>query len=460
MSNFSHALPYHQDSELYLLPCLNLPWPILLDSNQPAKQHFKGKDIIAAAPDWTLEVYSDHIEYFDGQKLNLLPDENPFLCIERLFDQWRETHIDASLLAHVAPSVPTAGLYGLFSYDLGRKVEKLPNKAISDTRFPLASLGFYSWIIVVDHDQQTTTLYNYSKHKSLAEILDSFDFEASAEKLAPFHTEGEWQSNMSRSEYQTQFHRLKEYILAGDCYQANLAQRFQINYSGDCWLAYQVFKQQNPAPYAGYMKLPQGDILSCSPESFIEVKDGKAVTHPIKGTRPRGMTKQEDEKNHQALQLSEKDRAENLMIVDLLRNDFSRVCKPRSVKVPSLFSIQSYSAVHHLVSTIEGELTEGVSPLQLLQACFPGGSITGAPKVRAMEIIDELEPCRRSFYCGSMGYLDLRNHLNLNIMIRILIAQEGRLYCWAGGGIVADSECDAEYQETFQKVSRILKTRF
>lgn len=459
MLDFSQSLPYHSESELQLLQCLHLPWPILLDSNQPAKQHFKGLDIITADPDWTLEIYPDRVECRQGERLEYYRDEAPFSCIERLFNQWRDSHIDSGRLKQVDELLPAAGLYGLFTYDLGRSIEKLPNIAIPDIQFPLACLGFYSWVIVVDHDQQTSTLYNYSNGKSLADILGRLDLRASPLALPPFHTLGEWRSNMDEGEYRDKFKRLKGYIQAGDCYQVNLAQRFNIGFSGNAWSAYRSLKQHSPAPYSGYMKLPQGEILSFSPESFIEVQYGKAVTHPIKGTRPRGASIEEDERNLFELQQSEKDQAENVMIVDLLRNDFSRVCVPHSVKVPQLFSIHSFSAVHHLVSTVEGELAAGTSPLRLLRACFPGGSITGAPKIRAMEIIDELEPCRRSFYCGSMGYLDIRDHLNLNIMIRIVIAQNHQLYCWAGGGIVADSDCDAEYLETFQKVSRILNTQ-
>jgi para-aminobenzoate synthetase component 1 len=236
----------------------------------------------------------------------------------------------------------------------------------------------------------------------------------------------------------------------------NLAQRFNADYSGDEWLAYQLLERVNQAPFSAFLRLPQGCVLSLSPERFIELRGNVIETKPIKGTRPRSQNTQQDRANALALQNATKDQAENLMIVDLLRNDIGRVALPGSVLVPKLFEIESFPAVHHLVSTIRAQLDPRYSATDLLRACFPGGSITGAPKVRAMEIIEELEPHRRSAYCGSIGYINRDGQVDSSIAIRTLVASQGKLYAWAGGGLVSDSQSDSEYQETFDKLSRIL----
>ena len=217
-----------------------------------------------------------------------------------------------------------------------------------------------------------------------------------------------------------------------------------------------VSYKHNNAPFSAYLNIDDIKVLSISPERFIQIKQNKVQTKPIKGTRPRSNDPTQDEKNKRSLSLANKDKAENLMIVDLLRNDISRACKPGSVKVPKLFDIESFPAVHHLVSTIEGELAEDKSAIDLIRGAFPGGSITGAPKIRAMEIIEELEPHRRNIYCGSIGYISACGNMDTSITIRTLTCLNGRIICNAGGGIVADSVCDEEYQETFDKVNKIL----
>ncbi|MGB0734127.1 MAG: aminodeoxychorismate synthase component I, partial [Pontibacterium sp.] len=250
--------------------------------------------------------------------------------------------------------------------------------------------------------------------------------------------------------------KIDDYIRAGDCYQVNYAQRFSAPFEGDLWEAYLLLRASAPTPYAGYLECSQGSLLSLSPECFLTVKNRTVLTKPIKGTCPRGDNNTSDKALANQLLSSTKDRAENLMIVDLLRNDLSKECTLGSVKVPHLFALESYKNVHHLVSTIEGTLPESTSPLALLKSCFPGGSITGAPKIRAMEIIEELEPHRRSAYCGSLGYISFCGNMNTNITIRTLVGTLDKLYCWAGGGIVADSIIQHEYDETFTKVSNLL----
>ena len=213
----------------------------------------------------------------------------------------------------------------------------------------------------------------------------------------------------------------------------------------------------SPAPYSAYLNLPKVQILCASPERFISVREGQVETKPIKGTRARGGDPERDHQLAEELSCDPKDRAENLMIVDLLRNDLGKSCKPGSVHVPELFKVESYSNVHHLVSKVQGKLADGVDALDVLQGCFPGGSITGAPKLRTMQIIAELEPDPRGIYCGTIGYVGFDGNMDSNIVIRTLVYSAGEVRCWAGGGLVADSQVDAEYQETLDKASAMLE---
>ncbi|RPI62525.1 MAG: aminodeoxychorismate synthase component I, partial [Lysobacterales bacterium] len=238
--------------------------------------------------------------------------------------------------------------------------------------------------------------------------------------------------------------------------QVNLAQRFEAQAEGDAWHAYVRLRELNPAPFAAYLDLPDGKIVSSSPERFLRLRDGHVETKPIKGTRPRSKDATRDRALAEELRTSAKDRAENVMIVDLLRNDLGKVCVPGSVRASKLFDIESFASVHQLVSTVEGRLAPGKHALDLIAACFPGGSITGAPKVAAMKIIEELEPQRRSVYCGSIGYIGFDGNMDTNIAIRTLVQQGDRVYTWAGGGVVADSNVDAEYQECLDKAAAML----
>jgi para-aminobenzoate synthetase component 1 len=252
--------------------------------------------------------------------------------------------------------------------------------------------------------------------------------------------------------------RAREYILAGDIFQVNLSQRFEAPLHGTPWAFYSRLRRRNPAPFAAYFECGDTAVLSASPERFLRAApDGRVETRPIKGTRPRGAGPEHDAALGQALTESAKDRAENLMIVDLMRNDLSRVCTPGSVHVPELFALERYATVHHLVSTVVGQLGAGRDALDLLRAAFPGGSITGAPKVRAMEIITECEPSQRGVYCGSIGYWSFTGALDTSIAIRTAVALEGRVYFSAGGGIVSDSTPEQEYRETLDKARGIVE---
>ncbi len=344
------------------------------------------------------------------------------------------------------------GALGLFGYDLGRRFECVPQQAADDLATPDMAVGLYDWALIADHRLQRLTLVSLADAQARLRWLLQWP----ARDAAPFSLTSSWQSNLNYSDYATRFHAVQAYIQAGDCYQVNLAQRFQACYQGDEWQAFCRLNASNRAPFSAFLRLPDSAILSLSPERFLSLKGDEIETRPIKGTRPRAVDADLDRLEALALAQSEKDRAENLMIVDLLRNDIGRVAAPGSVSVTELFVVEPFPAVHHLVSTIRASLPAELHASDLLRACFPGGSITGAPKIRAMAIIEELEPHRRNAWCGSIGYLSLCGRMDTSITIRTLIAERHQLFCAAGGGVVADSELDAEYQETLYKVSRIL----
>jgi para-aminobenzoate synthetase component 1 len=278
-----------------------------------------------------------------------------------------------------------------------------------------------------------------------------------SQTTSTFHLNGELKCNFPEQAYYQAFDKIQHYIREGDCYQVNLAKRYEIETLGEPWEAYQRLRHLNAAPFSAYFSTENLTVMSSSPERLLKVKDQQVETKPIKGTRRRDLTDpQKDKAMADALQKSLKDRAENLMIVDLLRNDLGKVCKPGSIQVPKPFELESFATVHHLVSTITGTLAEKASAIALLRACFPGGSITGAPKLRAMEIIEELEPHRRGVYCGSIGYIGFDGNMDSNITIRTLVHSENRLRFWAGGGIVADSHADEEYQEAHDKAAAMI----
>ncbi|EPB6720332.1 aminodeoxychorismate synthase component 1 [Vibrio fluvialis] len=419
------------------------PWAMLLRS--ASDTHIDSRfDILVAHPIVTLTTFGDETEVREPSGVTLSQDD-PFELLATL----QQHYLPALQYSDDLPFI--GGALGYFAYDLGRRVERLPSLAEHDLTAPDMAVGLYEWAIVVDHQLKTARVIGQN-----IENAESLLADGNQKPLTPFALSSPWQSNMTPNSYREKFTQVQEYLLSGDCYQINLAQRFQAHYQGSEWLAYLKLEQFNLAPFSAFIRTEQGAILSVSPERFLQVKDRIIETKPIKGTRPRSGDPVVDAANAAELAQAEKDQAENLMIVDLLRNDIGRVAKPGSVHVPKLFDIESFPAVHHLVSTIRAELDSQYDCANLLRACFPGGSITGAPKVRAMEIIEELEPHRRSAYCGSIGYISRHGRMDTSITIRTLVAQNQQLYAWAGGGVVADSQCEAEYQETLDKLSRIL----
>ena len=443
----------------------HLPWAMWLDSGQ--SEHVDACfDILVWQPEVTLSTYGNKTN-IHHTKINekYVSEEDPLSLLEKVQQQ---------VLAKSEPSQKNlpfhGGALGYFAYDLGRRFEKLPIQAKQDIALPEMAVGVYSQAVVFDHKRQQFFLVcPQEKRLELEAFLRRLTATQESEVAASqgFSLVSNWQSNMDKATYVKKFEQVQNYLLSGDCYQINLAQRFKAQYQGDEFQAYCALRIENKAPFSAFLRLENASILSVSPERFLQCKQSKVQSKPIKGTMPRSDNKEQDKLNAQILANSIKDRAENLMIVDLLRNDISKVCKPSTVVVPKLFDIESFPAVHHLVSTVEGELAEQYSASDLLRGAFPGGSITGAPKIRAMEIIEQLEPHRRSVYCGSIGYISNCGTMDTNITIRTLICENNqnnssstpsanKIYCWAGGGLVADSMASSEFQETFDKVNRIL----
>ncbi|WEM43318.1 aminodeoxychorismate synthase component I [Photobacterium sp. DA100] len=449
-------LDYHKDASLtWFESFAGLPWAMILRS--AASDHPDNRfDILVADPLATLETYGEttHIKFSNGDEKS--SNDDPFTLIQSIQQQ---------LVPSTTPlkDVPfIGGAVGLFSYDLGRRVEKVANIAKHDIATADMAVGIYDWALVADHHTKRLYLVSpsgSSRKQWLLQHHKSAQLAASAtdsQRPHVFSLTSPWQANMDKDEYRSKFDRIQQYLLSGDCYQINLTQRFSASYQGDEWQAYRLLEERNGAPFSAFLRTSDSAILSVSPERFLQHRHGQIETKPIKGTRPRDADPARDAALAEELRTTEKDRSENLMIVDLLRNDIGRVAKPGTVKVPKLFDIESFPAVHHLVSTVTGELDQQYTATDLLRACFPGGSITGAPKIRAMDIIEELEPNRRSAYCGSIGYVSRCGQMDTSITIRTLVANEQTLHVWAGGGIVADSQADSEYQETLDKLSRIL----
>lgn len=362
-----------------------------------------------------------------------------------------------------AEQVPFAGgAVGYFSYDLGRSIEDIPSIAKADVPAPDYCLGFYDSALIVDLANRRCTAVSWSGDleaiedwRKLAMSAPRSEEAAGGSIVHCSDEPAEVMSNFTKAEYLAAIERIREYIAAGDVYQVNLSQRFEAKLPSTALELYKALRRINPAPESCYIEIGPIALVSASPELFLSYDPvtRRVVTKPIKGTRPRGHTPGEDALLAHELATSEKDRAENLMIVDMERNDLGRVAKYGTVRVPKLWDIEEHPNVFQMVSTVEAELASGYGPIDLLRASFPGGSITGAPKIRAMEIIEELEPHRRGLYTGSAGYIDFRGRVHLNIIIRSFAVHGSKVYFHAGGGIVIDSDPQAEYQETVYKIA-------
>ena len=437
-----HPLPYLANPADYFAAIRHAPGAVLLDSGRPTAD--RGRyDLLSAWPE---------------AELTLQPDESGRDFLQRLRNSLKQLGNAALPDAYELPFA--GGLIGYLSYDFGRQLEQLPAHALDDLHLPDARLGLYAWALITDHQAATSQLvFHPSLEPAQRDRLIQLFSQPAPQLNGPFSLKQPMQPDISASQYQQALSKIHDYIQAGDCYQVNYTQRFSAQCEGDAWTAYCALRQACPTPFSGFMSLADDSAsLSLSPERFVRVSHHQVETRPIKGTRPRGKNSAEDAANAAELLASAKDRAENLMIVDLLRNDLGRTCRTGSVRVPQLFTLESYPNVHHLVSSVVGELADGKDALDLIGDSFPGGSITGAPKIRAMQIIDELEPTRRSLYCGSLLYLDVRGEMDSSIAIRSLLVKDGRVSCWGGGGIVADSDWQDEYQESITKVKVLLDT--
>jgi para-aminobenzoate synthetase component I len=381
---------------------------------------------------------------------------DPFLVLQSLLDRCR-AHAPAGF-----PAFP-GGAVGYFGYELGSLVERLPDTPADDLGLPDMVVGFYDVVLVFDHVRGETSLVVGPPEGREAEAQAKADRwtaalgEAKPLGEPPMRAAGPVTSSMTRAVYRHAVQQALAYIGAGDIYQVNLSQRFTCPYEGTGWELYRRLRQLNPAPFAAFLDMGDWQVVSGSPERFITVEGRKIETRPIKGTRPRGATPEADAALAAELLASEKDGAELVMIVDLQRNDLGRVCEFGTVTVPDLRRLEQTPNVWHTVATVEGRLRPEANVATILKATFPGGSITGAPKVRAMEIIAELEPVRRHIYTGGIGYIGFDGRLDLNIAIRTAVVKDGAAHFHAGGGIVADSDPQMEYDETIAKGSGIAR---
>jgi len=399
-----------------------------------------------------------------GDRVSLIRDGveevrrgSPFDILGELLEAYR-------LDGGCAPIPFLGGAVGYFGYDLCHFIERLPARAVDDLQLPECYLAFYDAAVAFDHLENKVYLVSTglpeqeeSRRQKMAakrlrelknRVLNRVPVAVSARDA---DSRMVLKSNFSHEGYLQAVATAREYICAGDIFQVNLSQRFETDLGIAPYELYRRLREINPAPFANYFNFDGVSIVGASPERFLRVRGDWVETRPIKGTKPRGKTPEEDKKLAQELLSSAKDRAENVMIVDLERNDIGRVCRYGTVKVTELAILETYPTVFHLTSTVVGRLSQGKNRHDLLKATFPGGSITGAPKVRAMEIIDELEPTRRSVYTGSLGYLSFSGNMDLNIVIRTILVKNGRAYFQVGGAIVYDSEPEAEYLETLDK---------
>lgn len=460
MNFLKHNLKYQVNTAQLFAQFSQQPWSILLDSGQPNSQYGR-YDIIVSEPFITVTTN----EFGNQTKTEInrhgqieVSFEDPFEILNNLLAPYKAAQ----------SALPfCGGAVGYFAYDLARQVENLPNLSLPNTSIPHMMVGIYDWAVVVDHREKTACLvsngFQQSTRDNWSNLCAMFDDLVSLENSDAFELTSAVTSNMDFSQYAKAFNAIKRYITEGDCYQVNLAQRFSAKAQGNTWIAYKKLREISPAPFMAYMNFGRTQVLSGSPERFLQVVANHVETRPIKGTRPRSDDSTQDKQFADELQASIKDRAENLMIVDLLRNDISKNCEIGSVKADKLFVLQSFANVHHLVSIVTGKLMQGKSVIDLLRGCFPGGSITGAPKLRSMQIIEELEPNQRGVYCGAIGYIGFDGNMDTNIAIRTAVfsADEngaGEINFYAGGGIVADSILDKEYTETLDKASSMMKT--
>lgn len=447
----SYPLTYHEDALYYFERLRHLDGSILLDSGKPRSEGGRF-DIMSAEPLAVIETDRYGIARCPQRRhLSVDPIEAQRELLSSLYVE----------LDGIPQHLPfKAGLLGFWSYEFSKLLERIPSRPHSELAhelddIPLARLGLYDWAVIQDHERREAWLIATNRRRR--QIFSLLTTRRITRPAEPFALRERFKPVWTAGEYQAAFDQVIDFIRSGDCYQINLTQRFSAACEGDAWTAYCQLRKATPAPFSAFMQWGEYAILSVSPERFIQAQGHRIMTQPIKGTRPRGATPEEDERNAQELRQSAKDRAENVMIVDLLRNDIGQVCTPGSVRVPYLTQSIAYENVHHLVSTITGVMDDKHDAFDLFRACFPGGSITGAPKIRAVEIIEQLEPCQRSAYCGSVGYIDTQGQMDTSIAIRTALIHEQTVHLWGGGGIVDDSRVASEYAESLAKIRHLMR---
>lgn len=429
-------LPWQADISQRFSRVCQAPGAVLLDSCEPAADDPARFDIASA---WPLEQISP------------LPDESAAGFLARA----RQLLQQLPAVKTLPEQLPFAGgLLGYLGYHFGHQADRHARK------LPVASIGLYDWALINDHRQQQSWLFCHpsmpdERRQKLAELFcgqgggrpagQSFEL---LHDFAPLR---------DREHYRQAIVQIQDAIESGQISQVNYTQRFSSNYRGNPWTAYQELRKRCPVPYASYLWLGESNaILSMSPERFLGVSNGQVEARPIKGTRRRGQTPEQDRALAAELLASRKDRNENLMIVELQKDELAPLC--HDIRVPQLAALESYPNVHHLVSCIRGILNSGKDALDLLQHCFPAASISGTPKQQVLAMIDDLEASSREIYCGSVFYLDSRGQMDSSVCIRTLLALNGEIHCWGGGGITRDSDWQAEYQESVDKVSVLLQS--
>ncbi len=442
------------------------PWSFFLDSGMNP-DNLGRYSFIGCDPFLVLSSRGNDIELISNGSRRTIRG-NPFDVLQGLLRQYA---IDPTL----APVPFIGGAVGYFGYDLCHFIERLPDAAVDDLMLPDCCVAFYDSVIAFDHVENRTYItalglpYTDAAHrekKARERIGELKDLVRRYDGLKQSRVNGDCRcssaaaaglrSNFTRDEYVRAVAKAIEYIAAGDIFQVNLSQRFDADLTVDPYELYLRLRGINPAPFASYLNFGDVIVAGASPERFLRVSGDRVETRPMKGTRPRGKSTVEDESLAAELLTSEKDRAENIMIVDLERNDLGKVCEYGSVRVGELCTLEKYATVFQLTSMVEGRLRDGSDCIDLLKACFPGGSITGAPKVRAMEMIDELEPTRRGIYTGAIGYMGFDGATDLNMVIRTFVIKGNKVYFHVGGGIVSDSNPQAEYQETLDKAQALM----
>jgi anthranilate/para-aminobenzoate synthase component I len=459
-------LPGCSTFELFERLVADDPCPVLLESGQGAAggQRYS---IIASNPALIFRATGRSLQWHDRTGGQVRTDGDAILALRELL---------ARVTIPPSPGLPpfVGGAIGYFGYDLVHWFESLPRHAVDDVRLPDLELGCFDAAAVIDHQEHRLWLFFTPFTERFVKEPRRMLYEEGCKRLAVLEARATHpaqkaarvhaadvpciQPGQSPEEYLSRVRRCLEYIRAGDIYQANLSHRFSVELAGRSPRSvYAEIRRINPSPFAALLELPDVSLVSCSPERLVRVADGEIETRPLAGTRPRGGTPEEDARLVHELVLNEKERAEHLMLVDLERNDLGRVCRYGSVHVTDFMTVERYSHVSHIVSNVCGQMAPGRDAIDVLQALFPGGTVTGVPKVRCLQILDELEPVRRGPYTGALGYVSASGQLDLSIVIRTLVITGERAYLQVGAGIVADSDPGREYEETLYKAEALLR---